>query len=71
MEKIAIALVSQVTRAILIGTLPYLVSLLMGYRIEYWHFLVLAYLVDTGGQLINKIIAGFVKNQTRIVKNDH
>ncbi len=57
--------ISQVIRAILIGTLPYILIWAMGYSIIYWHFLVVAYLVDACGQLTSAIFVGISKNIQR------
>lgn len=52
-EKIAGQLISQVIRAILIGTVPFLFLVAVGDKVIYWHFLIAAYLVDTIAGLVN------------------
>lgn len=52
---------SQIIRAILIGTLPYLLTLAMGYHIIYWHFIVIAYCVDICVGLVNEAAKEFSK----------
>lgn len=53
---------SQVIRSLLIGTLPYLLTLAMGYQIVYWRFIVIAYCVDICVGLVNDASKEFAKH---------